>query len=70
MSDLVLNGGNFPALPAPRAIGSRWWAAVVRFFTADDVAAVAADERRTPRVYAKRSAYLESAAMRREMYRL
>lgn len=70
MSDLVLNGGNFPALPAPRAIGNRWLTTLVRFFTVSEATPVDTDDQRAPRSYPKRSAYLESAAMRREMYRL
>ena len=58
-------------LPRQRTAGTRWWTAIGRFFTAADDARGTDDERRTPRVYpSRRSAFMEYAAMSREMDRL
>lgn len=71
MSDLAFHNGLVPAIPAPRGLGARWWAATVRFFTvADTITSVDTDDRRRPRHYPERNSFLESAAMRREMDRL
>lgn len=73
MSDLAMNQGLVPAVAVPRGVGTRWWHAMVRFFTAADVSAapsVDLDARRTPKHYPSRNGYLEDAAMRRAMYRL
>jgi hypothetical protein len=60
------------ALPAPRNVGRRWWAAIARFFTADSaVASADTGGRRIPKRYPPKSYdYLQDAAMRRAMERL
>lgn len=71
MSDLAFNSGLVPAIPAPRGLGARWWAATVRFFTVTEaITPVDTDDRRRPRHYPERNSFLESAAMRRAMERL
>lgn len=70
MSELTFNPMTFPALPAPRRLGSGWWASAVQFFTVAGTTPVATDDRRAPRVYRQRCSYLDTASMGREMYRL
>jgi hypothetical protein len=70
MSELAMNPANFPATPRT---GNRWWTAIARFFTASAVATVedpAPPKARRHADIPRRAAYLESAAMSREMYRL
>jgi hypothetical protein len=59
------------AAELPRQRTARWWTAIGRFFTTAKDANASDDERRIPRVYpTRRNAYMEHAAMSREMYRL
>jgi hypothetical protein len=70
MSELSMNPANFPAIPRT---GDRWWTAITRFFTASAVATVedtAPPKARRHADVPRRQAFLEEAAMRREMYRL
>ena len=70
MSELAMNPADFPAIPRT---GDRWWTAIAKFFTASASVVVEAAAPPKPRRHAdipRRAAYLEAAAMRRELDRL
>ena len=70
MSELSMNSTSLPAIPHT---GDRWWTAIARFFTASAVATVedaAPPKARRHVVVPRRHAFLEHAAMSREMDRL
>jgi len=70
MSDMAMNPADFPAIPRT---GDRWWTAIARFFTASASAVVEAAAPPKPRRHVdvpRRHAFLEHAAMSREMDRL
>lgn len=79
MSEMAVDPADFPAVPTPRSVGARWWAALVRFLTLRNSTVVdaavdtvvATDDQRKRRAHTGRNyEYIEQAAMSRAMDRL